>query len=919
MEKDLRDAYAALKLLRADLVKTRRDKRALEASLSHQQTDGPPPDAAQTREMQQMQHEDANCQLWRMAAKYEARLAEMEDQLLHNNCQKKEEGPEVDDNQLEELDDEGLEKLALLNKLHSLTATVEQQTQTMLAQQAAFALQRGELERRLEDAEHKLQAEMTQVTDAVLGQQAAKEKYEFLETQVEILKDEKYQLETKLATHVQTSIILKQQLQEREEERVGRESELEELELKLQLEYEQKMDTLMEEANLRTRNESEMEQKRAREEYQRKVEELQQKCERLESKLSSEKKILLRDHEEVQEQYATTLRNLENNCDELRVRLACSEAERTAEAKKHEEKLMEVSERYISKLHAQGSELEDVKNQLATSKATRSTETIELEMKLTEALKEMQETREQYAVTLRNHVHNLAEAQSLLAASNVKLEKEARNHEEQLSRALQKLHNKQDELKHKAMSLCDLENKLEKLQEKLADTEAKRLSQVQKLEAKRGEASQLAEQHEKTACTLAMENKALRQEVCEARQTSKLTAEEFLKCHSVMEQKTQEHLQYLAQAQKQCESLETQLLAAEDHQEPSRGTKSVGKPFALKAFHGLSDNEIAALPSSKSWALLRSGITEVDGFLPQLQTLLSVIHDSLALCGGHADILPTLWERLQGKGINEKGQLPVLATALNLLHFTVILKARIAQEESPVTQNVARTFRRRVLDALAQWCECDVGASAHGGNEEMPTPTFTITSRETELILQNWTQNRTKQLGVRRWLARMEAYPGVPPLRGASSNRVLELPPEGCTLELEDMTPEVKDAFRLLLIPILKQNRALYVRVFTRYAGGRESQNKQRHREPNGDEESDDGAEKVWAMRIHVQSAITVRARSNGSIRPAPLSLTPSPRGFASPLAPASPASSVSSSASSTASSRLQIIQERLQYLHNNA
>ncbi|OWY93971.1 hypothetical protein PHMEG_00036441, partial [Phytophthora megakarya] len=90
-----------------------------------------------------MQHEDASAQLLRLTSIYERRLAEMEMQLLRNNCQKKEKTPEVEDNQHEE---DELEKLALLSKLHSLTTTVEQQTQTMLAQQAAFVLQKGELE-----------------------------------------------------------------------------------------------------------------------------------------------------------------------------------------------------------------------------------------------------------------------------------------------------------------------------------------------------------------------------------------------------------------------------------------------------------------------------------------------------------------------------------------------------------------------------------------------------------------------------------------------------------------------------------------------------------------------------------------------------------------------------------------------------
>lgn len=278
--------------------------------------------------------------------------------------------------------------------------------------------------------------------------------------------------------------------------------------------------------------------------------------------------------------------------------------------------------------------------------------------------------------------------------------------------------------------------------------------------------------------------------------------------------------------------------------------------------------------------------------MPQLQTLVQALRSVLELSKSHADTLPGLCERLEGNVPFDSKEPRIVTIALRFLGFAAMLKTRIQGENAKITAKSVQVLRKRLLDALGQWYECysDVNSL-----ETMPTPTFTITSRETALILQNWTNERTKQLGVRRWLARMEAYPGVPPLRGASSNRVLELPPEGCTLELENMTPEVKDAFLLLLIPILKQNQALHVRVFTRYTGGRNEEDQE-----------------MWAMRIHVQSIVAQKSR------PSPLKLSSS-HGLPSPLAPNSPASSVSSSTSSSSSSRLRIIQERLQYLHNNA
>ncbi|KAL3658651.1 hypothetical protein V7S43_016287 [Phytophthora oleae] len=890
MEKDLRDAYAALKLLRADLVKTRRDKRALEASLMQFQTHGPPPSAAQTRESretQQMQHEDANSQLWRLAALYEIRLAEMEIQLLNNNCKMTEEAPEAEDNQQEdEHESEGLEKLALLNKLHSLTATVEQQTHTMLAQQAAFALQKGELETTLEDLQHKLQTEERKVADAVMDQQAAKENYEFLETQVEILKEEKKkleekkeELEVKLAAHAQTSSILKQQLEEKEEERRDLEAEQAERELKHQQKREKSISD--------SQQENEEKEKKLRDAHEREIVELQQKCELLELELCSEKEMKRQDQDNIQARYTATLQELETSCAELKEQLAQSKAKRDAEVKENTEKLADAQEQHAAVLH-------DLRIELEEAQTERNDKEMRLEEAL-ETLKDQLKDREQHTVTLRDLEDNFTSVKAQLATAEAKLTEEAEKHEELLAEASQKLQDQERDHERRVATLCKTENKLAKVQAQLADADAKRLSEVEEYEAKLEQISQRAAQHEKLSGALAMEKKVLQQEICEAQQTSKLTTEEFQTYQLMTKQKTLDHFNCLNRTRKQCENLETQLLSAEDSKE-TRADKTADS-YTLKAFRGLADTEIAALPPSRSWKLLRSGINELEDFLPHLQALVQALSDVLALCKNHSDTLPALCERLEGKTPYDKNELPILTSALRLLRFAAMLKDRIQQEDTPVAAKSVQVLRKRVLDALAQWYECDSDDNSLSGSEMMPTPTFTITSRETALILQNWTNDRTKQVGVRRWLARMEAYPGVPPLRGASSNRVLELPPEGCTLELEDMTSEVKDAFLLLLIPILKQNRALHVRVFTRYTGDRDEEDQ----------------EKVWAMRIHVQGVVAHKSR------PSSLKLSPSSHGLPSPLVPNSPASSVSSSTSSSASSRLQIIQERLQYLYNNA
>ncbi|RLN71819.1 hypothetical protein BBJ28_00024017 [Nothophytophthora sp. Chile5] len=861
MEKDLRDAYAALKLLRKDLVQTKRSKQALEATVAHLQAHGPPPSASQTREVREtqlMREEDFQAQLLQLQRLHDARFATLTAQERHSHRQPQEDGDEDagdpewlgtssgdgrdlvkqkqpaleadtdGGNQQEEAEEAESdvdamvrEKLELLAKLHSQKATMEQQTQAILAQQAEFALAIGELQTRLEEAQLDSEQAQSRALEAQHEQQATAEKDAFLTTQLELFsrekreleakmgqmqtdrvhdqqaleaehmkaesmqeelvlvaeqhREEKLQLESKLATHVQTSSILKQQLEEKAEEQASSQSQQEQQELTLQLEHEQKIDALVEELSATFRKEQELREQQLRSEHEREVVDLQQQNAFLELQLSSEKEKALQVQQEAQARYATTLEDMES----------CS-----------------------------------------------------------------------------------SEVQALLAAS--KLECVAVAKEKELVLA---------------------------------------------------EAEQRRTQHDETVRALVTEKEALQHEVREARQATELAEEELLKRQATLEQQRQDALRCLARQQQQCQSLETQLLAAEDHKLSPATVEA--EPETLKAFHGLTASGLAALPAAEAWAVMRRGLRELDGVLPRLQTLLATVNDALTLCERHVDALPSLCEQLESQAMDEEPSPPIVTTALELLRFVATLQLQSRQKTTLGSLTTVRGFRRRVLNALALWYECDPSQddSRQAESEAVPTPTFAIASRETALILQNWTRDRTKQLGVKRWLARMEAYPAAPPVRGAAgtSVRVLELPREGCTLDLEDMTLEVKDAFRLLLVPILKQNRAIHVRVFTRYGADLDApKTPRRHplREGVGDQEHT--AEKLWAMRIHVQSAAIRRRYHGEGARPPPLVLASGLHDPLSPLAATSPASSVSSSTSSTASSRLQIIQERLQFLHTN-
>ena len=78
-------------------------------------------------------------------------------------------------------------RATLVTALCSLTATVQQQLQTMCAQEATFALQQAELETLLEETQAALQTERRRAADAELERLAAQEQFAFVQTQVERL------------------------------------------------------------------------------------------------------------------------------------------------------------------------------------------------------------------------------------------------------------------------------------------------------------------------------------------------------------------------------------------------------------------------------------------------------------------------------------------------------------------------------------------------------------------------------------------------------------------------------------------------------------------------------------------------------------------------------------------------------------
>ncbi|CAH0514572.1 unnamed protein product [Peronospora belbahrii] len=105
----------------------------------------------------------------------------------------------------------------------------------------------------------------------------------------------------------------------------------------------------------------------------------------------------------------------------------------------------------------------------------------------------------------------------------------------------------------------------------------------------------MVSQHENAYRILTLEKEARQQEACRARYSLKFRTEELLTCRSMLEERTQEHVRCMRQAQALCESLETQLLLAEDRREPLGASKSAADSSTLKIFHGRTDDEIIAM------------------------------------------------------------------------------------------------------------------------------------------------------------------------------------------------------------------------------------------------------------------------------------------------------------------------------------
>ncbi|GAB9467177.1 hypothetical protein Gpo141_00004534 [Globisporangium polare] len=536
---------------------------------------------------------------------------------------------------------------------------------------------------------------------------------------------------------------------------------------------------------------------------------------------------------------------------------------------------------------------------------SQAREQLEAHDKLTERFQHQQDSSqhlEQEVATLKRDVSEKDE-------SLVSLQSDVNSFSEQMRALETELADSRGAASRLETENLSLEKQVESLQNKLQqEIEALKQTHEQQLKFQEDdfqaqEAEKLSSQqaqHEKLLKGSAMEVKALLHETRQLKQSLKLKDDELIASRSATESAKaellavkdgQERATLLAVEardllQYRLSVLETQLMAIED--------KKSSEEDAYDDFAIVDGSDVNA----RAWGFIKQKVRTLNRFLPQLQSFAYFLDMTLCLCEANASTLEALSIQHAGGGI-------LTQEIVSFLRFASQLQ-RGAGATSHVKQG--RRLHHQVLELLSNWFECSE-------NDDIPAPPFGIASREASLVLHNWTSDKSKRVAAKRWLERMESVAGLSsPENGSES-----LAAEGSTLELQQMTMEVKQAFLMLIVPILKRNPAIYVRVFTRKTIVAASAGSVEDRE-----------DASWEMKIHVQLAdALLRRRSPLSAS----SSSSSSRTASSPqLRARPPPLKLSSSLPSmrhgelenhqqvstpTSSQKLQIIQERLQRMQN--
>nr|CCA20881.1 unknown putative [Albugo laibachii Nc14] len=185
--------------------------------------------------------------------------------------------------------------------------------------------------------------------------------------------------------------------------------------------------------------------------------------------------------------------------------------------------------------------------------------------------------------------------------------------------------------------------------------------------------------------------------------------------------------------------------------------------------------------------------------IPLLQTLFKDAKAVIRLFQSHKHLIRTLCDHaIQINDVDTRSIWPLLKWSHAIVKASEPYLIELSRGKRPLAY-----LKDILLRLVNQWHPHNVYQMDY--EEELPpVPPFTIKSQECMMILQNWTTDRKKQARVHRWLNKV------------STESLEEFGRNPNSMLLDNMTQEVKDAFCMLLIPILRQNTRLRLCVYTR-------------------------------------------------------------------------------------------------------
>lgn len=870
---------AALQQREAELRVVRGELAALQAEKSDRQ-----------QESERMRAEDERARLRRVSKRPESSSgatdgpegSEEEQEGANNNQESHEDADEGED--------AVQEKLQLLAQLHRLKREVESQTSALLEERARFAEQKEDLELSLEEAEQRIAEAQGRETELASEKQFAEEKYDFLHTELDLLRQDQEQLKVDLRKAEDATAELQQTLDETRAThqlelislRTAHQAEREQLvkaveDLKVKAELDGHVLTKEHPTDLQdiqlelaaiadnmVNRESEV--TKLHEEIDRLNEALfsahssdDQSMEELEKKLESftqTSMILKQQLGEKEEEVATLRVKLKDKDKALQ-----ASASQIEEFEKYRQNLIQEHEMRVAKLKTKDDEAQKEIDSLQTLIGKQKAHTEELKANLLAASAKCDAT---------NHELRAVKDERATVLEDLKAsQRRSTELERELSMKATELDQVSTDNAHAAALLQTLEKQL-------VNCQAAHESLVRDLTAAQTRISSQEKAYQLQLGNLTMEKMAVQQEIQQLKKTIKVMSDDIAAHQGTVAELT--HQQQACQlahddtraqllsAHRQLEANERKLMEIEDRQ-------TISNTEASDTARGSS--------TSKSWASVAQEVSVLGKFLPSLQATTVLLDDALCACEDNASALEVICPQVERDDSST-----LLYDVLSFVQFARQLKD-MATKTLPGSSRHVRRLHRQVFAMLSHWYEVT-------DLDEVPAPPVTIASREVAFVLSNWTSNKGLRESTQQWLQYVEGI-------GSSAPVSTQLRTEGITRLIKNLTMEVKQGFLMMILPILRRNPCVFIRVFTRLVS------------PSGDTSFVTMDARRWEMKIHIQPVTRSASFTVAS------SVPDSAHFEQSPPSPSS-LSSISSATSSTTSSRdarLQIINEKLQSMQN--